>query len=95
MQKEFTNEQMSLEYVADQFELDPIFLSKEFKRVKHVTFIDYLTNIRIAEAKRLLVETNQQISSIAESMGYNPSYFNRLFKKVTGMTPGQYRKGRG
>jgi Response regulator containing CheY-like receiver domain and AraC-type DNA-binding domain len=86
---------MSLEYVADQFELDPIFLSKEFKRVKHVTFIDYLTNIRIAEAKRLLVETNQQISSIAESMGYNPSYFNRLFKKVTGMTPGQYRKGRG
>ena len=95
MQKEFTNEQMSLEYVADQFELVPIFLSKEFKRVKHVTFIDYLTNIRIAEAKRLLVETNQQISSIAESMGYNPSYFNRLFKKVTGMTPGQYRKGRG
>jgi YesN/AraC family two-component response regulator len=93
IQSDFRNEQISLEYVADRFEVDPIFLSKEFKRAKQVNFIDYLTNVRIVEAKRQLLETDHQINEIAESLGYNPSYFNRLFKKCTGMTPGQYRKG--
>ena len=93
IQSDFRNEQISLEYVADRFEVDPIFLSKEFKRAKQVNFIDYLTNVRIVEAKRQLLETDHQINEIAENLGYNPSYFNRLFKKCTGMTPGQYRKG--
>ncbi|MPM29257.1 HTH-type transcriptional regulator YesS [bioreactor metagenome] len=94
MQREFQNEQISLETVADQFKIDPVYLSKEFKRIKKVNFIDYLTDIRIAEAKRLLLETDEQINLIAEGIGYNPSYFNRLFKKINGMTPGQFRKGR-
>lgn len=92
IQREFQNEQISLESVADQFHIDPVFLSKEFKRIKNINFIDYLTDIRIAEAKRLLLETDDKINVIAESIGYNPSYFNRLFKKVTGVTPGQFRK---
>ncbi len=79
---DFRNEQISLEYVADRFEVDPIFLSKEFKRAKQVNFIDYLTNVRIVEAKRQLLETDHQINEIAENLGYNPSYFNRLFKSA-------------
>ena len=92
IQKEFQNEQISLETVADEFHIDPVFLSKEFKRIKNINFIDYLTDIRIAEAKRLLLETDDKINVIADNIGYNPSYFNRLFKKITGVTPGQFRK---
>ena len=94
IQSDFRNEQISLEYVADRFEVDPIFLSKEFKRAKQVNFIDYLTNVRIVEAKRQLLETDHQINEIAENLGYNPSYFNRLFKKCTGMTQDNIEKVR-
>ncbi len=83
IQSDFRNEQISLEYVRDRFEVDPIFFSKEFKRAKQVNFIDYLTNVRIVEAKRQLLETDHQINEIAENLGYNASYFNRLFEELT------------
>lgn len=46
----------------------------------------------IHEAKRLLVQTNQDISVIAYSLGFEyPAHFSRLFKKITGFTPKEYR----
>ncbi|MGX7303073.1 AraC family transcriptional regulator [Enterococcus columbae] len=92
IKKEYMNEQLSLEFVAEKFHLSPTLLSKEFKKQKNTNFVDYVSQIKLSEAKRLLVESDLKISVIAENLGYNDSYFNRLFKKHEGVTPGQYRK---
>lgn len=57
-----------------------------------MNFIDYLTDFRMEVSKEALAMSTMQINEIAEKVGYNSSYFNRLFKKKFGMTPGQYRK---
>lgn len=88
----YADPDLSLELLADHFHADPSTLSRAFKNKLHTTFIDYVTDLRLVECKRQLLETNRQIRDIAESMGYTSSYFNRLFKRKVGMTPGQYRK---
>ena len=57
-----------------------------------MNFIDYVTQHRMTKAKELLRESDMKINEIAESVGYQPSYFIRIFKKTEGMTPGQYRE---
>lgn len=83
---------ISLESCADALKISPFVLSKAFKQVTGVNFIDYLTGIRLERAKRLLRETDMKISEVANRVGYQHSYFNRLFKSREGMTPGQYRE---
>lgn len=83
---------ISLEECADELGLNSYTLSKWFKIEKKVNFIEYLTNFRMEKAKELLLSTNQNIGDIAEAVGYQNSYFNRIFKKHFDLTPGQYRK---
>lgn len=85
-------EDISLEYCADQVNLNPSILSKVFKDVTGWNFIDYLTSIRVQNAKELLIETDTKIKDIAEKIGYQHSYFNRIFKKFEGITPSQFRE---
>ncbi|MDQ0257349.1 AraC-like DNA-binding protein [Evansella vedderi] len=87
-------EDISLESCADEVGTNPYTLSKAFKKVIGVNFIDYLTNLRIDKAKGLLLNTNMKINDIAEQVGYRHSYFNRIFKKHLGLPPSQYRKKR-
>ena len=59
------------------------------------TFTEYLTGLRLEKAKELLRNTDRRSSEIAFQVGYNDShYFSYLFKKNTGMTPGEYRSGK-
>ncbi|WP_077622413.1 helix-turn-helix transcriptional regulator [Sediminibacillus massiliensis] len=83
---------ISLDYCADEVNLNPSVLSKVFKDFSGWNFIDYLTHIRLTKAKELLLETDTKIKDISESVGYNHSYFNRIFKKHEGITPSEYRK---
>ncbi|MGG1515902.1 helix-turn-helix domain-containing protein [Paenibacillus oryzisoli] len=83
---------LSLESCADLFGTSPYTLSRAFKQITGINFIDFLTNIRIGNAKALLVETDMKINEVAESVGYQHSYFNRLFKKYEGITPSQFRE---
>jgi AraC-like DNA-binding protein len=83
---------ISLDYCADYIKMNPTVLSKVFKEITGWNFIDYLTNIRLEKAKELLIETDMKINCIAEKIGYKHSYFNRLFKKHEGTTPGQFRE---
>ncbi|GAB2567493.1 AraC family transcriptional regulator [Gracilibacillus alcaliphilus] len=83
---------ISLESCAEIVGVNAYSLSKSFKKVLHINFIDYLTNLRINKAKELLLNTERKISDIAESVGYRHSYFNRIFKKHVGLPPSQYRK---
>nr|WP_249435725.1 helix-turn-helix transcriptional regulator [Paenibacillus sp. Marseille-Q4541] len=71
--------------------MTPYALSKAFKQVAGINFIDYVTFRRMDMAKRLLRETDLKINEIADQVGYQHSYFNRIFKKQEGLTPGQYR----
>lgn len=83
---------LSLEGCAEKLGINPYTLSKAFKKVTGENFIDYLTEVRIDKAKELLLTTNKKIQEISINVGYQQSYFNRIFKKYTGFSPGQYRK---
>jgi YesN/AraC family two-component response regulator len=57
-----------------------------------VNFIDYVTNVRIESAKKQLQDPDKKINEVAANVGYQQRYFNRIFKKQVGVTPGQYRE---
>lgn len=68
-------------------------LKRRFKAATGMTLIGYLQNLRIEEAKRLLESADASFEDIAAHMGYeNIAFFRRLFKRSTGLTPGQYRR---
>ncbi|WP_284638963.1 helix-turn-helix domain-containing protein [Paenibacillus silviterrae] len=83
---------ISLDNCADHIGTNPFFLSKSFKQVTGKNFIDYLTELRIEKAKQLLRESELKINDVAGMVGYQHSYFNRIFKKLEGMTPTRYRE---
>ncbi|MFC4403456.1 helix-turn-helix transcriptional regulator [Gracilibacillus xinjiangensis] len=87
-------EDISLESCAEYVDITPYTLSKAFKKIHGVNFIDYLTTIRMDKAKELLLQTDMKINEISEKVGYRHSYFNRIFKKHVGLPPSQYRKMR-
>jgi AraC-like DNA-binding protein/ligand-binding sensor protein len=90
---EHFRENLRLENVAAYVGLNPSYLSTIFNRELKISFSSYLTQRRIEEASLLLIQTNNSLSEIAASSGFeNQSYFSQSFRKHTGMTPKQYRK---
>ncbi|MDQ0201543.1 response regulator transcription factor [Neobacillus ginsengisoli] len=86
-------ESITLELVAEYVELSPFYFSKLFKDRFGMTFIDYLTEIRIKHAKAQMEDQAKSLKEICFSIGYNdPNYFSRVFKKLTGLSPTEYRK---
>lgn len=86
-------ENLSLENVAQQVFISPFYLSHLFKEELGITFVEYLTRIRMEEAKRLLKEPRLSIVAIASEVGYeDASYFSKVFKKNLSISPNQYRK---
>ncbi|MOA08594.1 HTH-type transcriptional regulator YesS [compost metagenome] len=83
---------ISLDNCADHIGTNPFFLSKTFKQVTGKNFIDYLTGLRLDKAKELLRDSSMKINDVAVQVGYQHSYFNRIFKKLEGMTPSRYRE---
>ena len=85
--------QIYLKEVADYVHLNPSYFSVLFKEQTNMTFSEYVTRVRIQQAKQLLVTTNLPIAEIAEESGYQTAkYFNKIFKENEGVTPGTYRK---
>lgn len=91
MKENYMND-ISLESYADMIATNPYTLSKTFKQTIGINFIDYLTELRMEKAKEMLTGTEMKINEIAEQVGYRPSYFNRIFKKNTGLTPSSFRQ---
>jgi transcriptional regulator GlxA family with amidase domain len=68
-------------------------LKRRFRAATGTTLIDYLQNLRVEAAKRLLESGDMPADEISVQVGYeDPSFFRRLFKRRTGLTPGQYRR---
>lgn len=85
---------ISLQQVADHVNLSSGYLSNLFKKELQVTFVEYLNLYRIERAKELLAHTTMKSYDIAVQVGFSPeyTYFSKVFKKVTGLNPNEYRK---
>lgn len=83
---------LSLNAVSDQVSLNPSYLSRMFKTLTGVNYVDYVTMERMSRARELLLTTDENIESIAQLVGYfNPAYFTKKFKEAYGMTPSEFR----
>lgn len=90
---EHFNQPVTQQEAARRAHMSPSSFSRFFKRVTGRTFIDYLNELRISEACRLLCETDLRVSEIAFRVGFSSlPYFNRRFRRVKGVTAREYRK---
>ena len=86
-------EDLSLESIARLVHLNPAYLSRLFKKEMGVSMSEYIIQARIAKAKEMLRSPDVKISSIAASVGYTHfSHFAKMFKRIVGLTPHEYRK---
>ena len=91
--QEHLNQEMSLAVLAEEFHLNPQYISQLFKNEIGVNFLTYLTNIRMENAKKLLLTTSLSIAQVSEQSGYaDYRVFTKVFKKSEGITPSQYRR---
>lgn len=90
---EHYGEPLTLEQASTVAELSPAYLSTVFKKDTGMTFLEYLSKVRMDMAKRLLKETNRTIADICREVGYNDvRYFSKSFTKYSGLKPNEYRK---
>jgi AraC-like DNA-binding protein len=94
--KEFINEhqteELSLGQVAKAVNMSTFYFCKIFKKVTGINFTDYLSRVRIEKAKNLLLNPNLRVSEIAFEVGFQSlTHFNRVFKKILGQSPTEYR----
>ncbi|MBP1988631.1 AraC family transcriptional regulator [Paenibacillus eucommiae] len=89
---EHIEDDLSLQKVADEFELTTAKVRALFKEELNMNFITYLIECRISKAKEWLVHSEMPVKDISERLGYtSPQNFSRVFKQMTGVSPGTYR----
>lgn len=89
---EFSNENITLSWVAEKYYIHPNYFSKLFKVKCGENFNDYVTRVRLEKAVNLMVNSELTIAEIAEVVGYDSApYFSNVFRKVYGMSPSKYR----
>ena len=92
IEENFQNPNLNLQTMADDFHMNSNYLSRVFKSETGNTFTDYLCTIRINKAKQLIIDTESLIDDISEQVGIcSRRTFNRLFKKIVGVSPAMYR----
>lgn len=93
VEKNYWREEFSLQDAADHVNLSLQYLSKLFRKEMGVTFVDYLTSVRIRKSIDLFQDDELKIYEIAERVGYSTQhYFSNVFKKNLGVSPAEYRK---
>lgn len=89
----FQDDLISLESVSEVVNLNSSYFSSLFKKNCNIGFFEYLLDLRITEAKRLLANSAFSIAEIAQKVGYrDPKHFSRVFKKTCQIKPNEYRK---
>ncbi|WP_231749137.1 helix-turn-helix domain-containing protein [Flavobacterium rakeshii] len=86
----------TVNYLAEKLNISPRYLSDVLKQETGKTALDHIHIYLIKEAKNLLLSSDSNVAQIAYELGFEtPSYFTRLFKKVVGHTPVQYKQQQG
>jgi two-component system response regulator YesN len=94
IEKNYASQNTCLSSVSEEVHLSPNHFSTIFSQECGITFIEYLTEVRIEQAKKLLKNTDMKGSDIAYETGFSdPHYFSFIFKKTTGLSPREYRNG--
>jgi AraC-like DNA-binding protein len=89
---EHQTEELSLGQVAKSVNTSTFYFCKMFKKVTGINFTDYLSRVRIEKSKNLLLNPNLRVSEIAFEVGFQSlTHFNRVFKKILGQSPTEYR----
>ncbi|VBB04964.1 transcription regulator hth arac- type [Lucifera butyrica] len=87
---------LTLEQVAGYVYLSPGYFSKIFKDEMKCSFVSYINALRVKIGKDLLLDVSIPLTDVSSLIGYeDQSYFTRVFKKETGITPGKFREARG
>ena len=87
------NKDLNMAVVSNYISMNYSLFSYTFKQYVGINFVNYLKNIRIGEAKRLLAETDMKVQDVSKAVGYeHEKHFMKTFKNITGLTPTQYRK---
>lgn len=89
----YYKEELSLQDVAEVVQISPTYLSRLLKHEIGVSFIEYLTHVRVQKAIQFMRDPAVKLYEIAQRVGYsNQHYFSTAFKKVIGSSPAEYRK---
>ena len=90
--KQHQTEDISLGQVAKAVNTSTFYFCKMFKKITGINFTDYVSRTRIENAKNLLLNPNLRVSEIAYEVGFQSlTHFNRVFKKIIGQSPTEYR----
>jgi AraC-like DNA-binding protein/ligand-binding sensor protein len=90
--QEHQTENLRLSHVAKAVNTSTFYFCKMFKKVTGINFTDYLSRVRIEKSKHLLLNPNLRVSEIAFEVGFQSlTHFNRVFKKILGQSPTEYR----
>ena len=90
--QEHQAEELSLNQVARAVNMSTFYFCKMFKKVAGINFTDYVARVRIEKSKNLLLNPNLRVSEIAFEVGFQSlTHFNRVFKKLLGQSPTDYR----
>lgn len=93
IEKQLQEENFNVEQLARDLFIDPSNLYRKLTALTGISPSEYIRSFRIAKARQLLVSTEMPIAAIARECGFgNNTYFSRLFKRETGLSPSQYRK---
>jgi YesN/AraC family two-component response regulator len=86
-------ETLSLDQMAKSLNVSTFYFCKMFKKATGLTFTDYLSRTRIERAKNLLLNPHVRVSEVAYDCGFiSLTHFNRIFKRVEGKSPTDYRR---
>lgn len=87
---------LNMAVVSNYISMNYSLFSFTFKQYTGTNFVNYLKNIRVGEAKKLLTETDMKVNEISQAVGYDhEKHFMKTFKSITGLTPSQYRNNLG
>ncbi|GAA0137728.1 hypothetical protein YSY43_45690 [Paenibacillus sp. YSY-4.3] len=93
IQQNYSDSELTVEGVAQALYIDASYLRKVFKREANISVVDYITYIRMKEAKDILLTRPMKLSAVADKVGYNdPNYFSKCFKKRFGLTPSEFEQ---
>ena len=91
--RHYSDEKLSLNMIAEEVFLSSNYISSLFKKQEQMTISDYIMQVSISKAKKLLSSTNYKTYEIANMVGYtNSQYFSVLFKRITGYSPTEYKQ---